>query len=640
MNKNIILLLFTVYCSLSIVSAQSQHTVDSLENELKVHRQDTVAATILLKLSNYYLNTNLDTAAYFGNRSLALSEQIGYKKGISNAYQSLGWITHQKGDYLAAIELNKKALAIKEAMNDKKGIAAIYNNMGSTYKRLGNYPEALKCYFLSLKIDEELASKKGIAQTLNNIGNLYMDQDNYHDALQNYSACLTIMEEIKYKKGIAAIYNNIGILYDKQGNFPEALKNYYSSLKVAEESGDKRTIAANYSNIAIINMKQGNYVNALKDNFIAIKTAEELGSKKSIAICFNNIGKIYIKQKKYSEAAEYLNKSLSIAKTLGSLELIKDSYNILTEMDSTQGNYKGAFAYYKLFIASRDSLINIETTKKTVAMQMNYYFEKKQDSIKAEQGIINAIAKKEIQKQKFVRNGFVGGFAVMMLFAIVFFTQRNRISKARKRSDELLLNILPEEVADELKEKGTADAKHFDEVTVMFTDFKGFTQISERLSPAELVNEIHECFKAFDHIIAKHNIEKIKTIGDAYMCAGGLPVSNNTHADDVVNGALEIQKFMVDHLQRRRNEGKEIFEIRIGIHTGPVVAGIVGVKKFAYDIWGDTVNIASRMESSGEVGKVNISGRTFELVRDKFNCIHRGKIQAKNKGEIDMYFVS
>jgi len=174
----------------------------------------------------------------------------------------------------------------------------------------------------------------------------------------------------------------------------------------------------------------------------------------------------------------------------------------------------------------------------------------------------------------------------------------------------------------------------------MFTDFKNFTRISEKLSPSELVAEIHYCFKAFDHIISKRNIEKIKTIGDSYMCAGGLPVANKTNATDVVKAALEIQQFIREHFHQRMKEGKEPFEIRIGVHTGPVVAGIVGVKKFAYDIWGDTVNLAARMESSGEAGKINISGTTYELVKDKFQCTYRGKIQAKNKGEVDMYFVS
>jgi class 3 adenylate cyclase len=274
-----------------------------------------------------------------------------------------------------------------------------------------------------------------------------------------------------------------------------------------------------------------------------------------------------------------------------------------------------------------------------VESKMQYEFDKKESLAKAEQEKKDAIAQKELQKQKLVRNGFVGGFTVVLLFAGVFFTQRNKIKKGKKRSDELLLNILPAEVAEELKEKGTAEAKQFDDVTVIFTDFKDFTRISEKLSPVELVAEIDMYFKVFDNIIGKYNIEKIKTIGDSYMAAGGLPVPNKTNPTDVLKAALEIQQFMFEYSQQKKNNGKEIFEIRIGIHTGPVVAGIVGVKKFAYDIWGDTVNIASRMESSGEAGKVNISGSTYQLVKDEFACTYRGKIQAKNKGEIDMYFV-
>ena len=218
--------------------------------------------------------------------------------------------------------------------------------------------------------------------------------------------------------------------------------------------------------------------------------------------------------------------------------------------------------------------------------------------------------------------------------------EKKEVEKQRNRSDELLLNILPSEIAEELKQTGSTEAKQFDNVTVMFTDFKNFTQISEKLTPAELVAEIHSCFKAFDNIITKYNIEKIKTIGDSYMCV--LPVPNETHASDVVNAALEILQFIKQNAEQRRKEGKERFEIRIGVNTGPVVAGIVGIKKFAYDIWGDTVNIASRMESGGESGRVNISQSTYERVKDNpdLRFEPRGKIEAKHKGEIEMYFVS
>jgi class 3 adenylate cyclase len=213
------------------------------------------------------------------------------------------------------------------------------------------------------------------------------------------------------------------------------------------------------------------------------------------------------------------------------------------------------------------------------------------------------------------------------------------VNRQKEQIEQLLLNILPEQTAQELKEKGTATPKHYESVTVMFTDFKNFTKIAERLSPSNLVEELNRCFMAFDEIIERHNLEKIKTIGDAYMCAGGIPTANATNARDAVLAGLEIQAFMQTMKAEKEAKGEPCWELRIGIHTGPVVAGVVGKKKFAYDIWGDTVNIASRMETSGEPGKVNISGATYELVKDQFTCTHRGKISAKNKGEVDMYFV-
>lgn len=209
----------------------------------------------------------------------------------------------------------------------------------------------------------------------------------------------------------------------------------------------------------------------------------------------------------------------------------------------------------------------------------------------------------------------------------------------KKKTDTLLLNILPYDIAMELKETGKAEAKYFKSVSVLFTDFKGFTLIAESMGATELVAEIDYCFKEFDRIVQKHKIEKIKTIGDSYMAVGGLPVTNNTHPEDLVKAALEIRDFMNSYNIKRADNQKPVFQIRLGIHTGPVVAGIVGLNKFAYDIWGDTVNLASRMESSGEPGKVNVSSTTYDLVKNKFSCQYRGKIEAKNKGAVEMYNV-
>lgn len=214
--------------------------------------------------------------------------------------------------------------------------------------------------------------------------------------------------------------------------------------------------------------------------------------------------------------------------------------------------------------------------------------------------------------------------------------QKKQLEKEKLRSDELLLNILPEEVAEELKASGSAKAKHFDPVTVLFSDFVGFTKASERMNAQDLIDELHACFQAFDAITSKYNIEKIKTIGDAYLAVCGLPVSDPDHALNVVRAATEMIAFISD---RRKVHGENSFQIRIGVHSGSVVAGIVGIRKFAYDIWGDTVNTAARMEQNSEPGKINISQSTFELVNDQYECFYRGEIAAKNKGSLKMYFV-
>ncbi len=203
----------------------------------------------------------------------------------------------------------------------------------------------------------------------------------------------------------------------------------------------------------------------------------------------------------------------------------------------------------------------------------------------------------------------------------------------KQRSEILLLNILPEQVAEELKSSGRTEARLFSDVTVLFTDFMDFTKAGERLSPSDLVAELNDCFTAFDRMLPERRIEKIKTIGDAYMAVAGLPMPNAEHAADIVTMALEIQDFM------KARQGKHRFGIRLGIHSGTVVAGIVGVKKFQYDIWGDTVNTAARMEQSSLAGAINISAATYALVKDRFRCIPRGAVEVKGKGPMEMYIV-
>lgn len=255
------------------------------------------------------------------------------------------------------------------------------------------------------------------------------------------------------------------------------------------------------------------------------------------------------------------------------------------------------------------------------------------------------VQKAEVSRQKLQRNLFLAlGLGVLSILAGLYLrfragqkfqeklqAQNKIITEERQRSEELLLNILPVTVAAELKDTGKATARRYDSATVLFADFKGFSSLAATLEPEALINLLDEAFRAFDEIVAKNGIEKIKTIGDAYMCAGGLPEEDTNHAERTVRAGLEMQAYLA---------GNKHFDARIGIHTGPVVAGVVGKHKFVYDIWGDTVNQASRLETAGEIGKVAISHTTKGLLSEAFNCQPAGTFEAKNIGTMERFFVT
>ncbi|HPS61777.1 MAG TPA: adenylate/guanylate cyclase domain-containing protein [Bacteroidales bacterium] len=357
---------------------------------------------------------------------------------------------------------------------------------------------------------------------------------------------------------------------------------------------------------------------------------------------FNRYGEFLMRHGRKKEAFEKFDRAYQFCET----ERINQRFDYmivaarnLEWLCREAGNYRKAWFYAAAISSITDSLSL--STKKDMLMAESLKQERRQKEASAEK---DRMTIRQARNQRNMTLGGVGFFVVVTLLVYRNYRNQKRLNRllddARQKSDQLLLNILPHETAEELKQTGEAKARKFDEVTVMFTDFKDFTQASERMSAEELVDVINYYFTEFDRIVTRHNIEKIKIIGDSYMCAGGLPVPNTTHAADVVAAAVELRDFILAQKERREEEGKPYFEIRIGIHTGPVVAGIVGLKKFAYDIWGDTVNTASRMEGAGEPNRVNISSATYERVKDRFACTYRGKVSVKHKGEIEMYFVS
>ena len=370
------------------------------------------------------------------------------------------------------------------------------------------------------------------------------------------------------------------------------------------------------------------------------------------------------------EAAELAGKGYRIARKKGLLKETMDNLLALHQAEAALGHHHRAYDRLLEFHTLRDSIITRQGIDQMATLEQEFRHEREllADSLRHQEERFGL----ELAREQAERTGnvyFFAGLGVLLMAAGLWsrlrYTRRAKaaIETEKQISEDLLHNILPEEVAAELKEKGSAKAQLIDHVTVLFTDFQGFTAYSEQMDPAGIVHDLNECFSAFDRITEKHGIEKIKTIGDAYMAAGGLPTPNTTHATDVIKAALEMRDLIAEGKARKIAAGLPFFEVRIGIHTGPVVAGIVGVKKFQYDIWGDTVNTASRMESSGEVGQVNISEATYALVKDTvvgmdggtpnpqpatrqpettpaFTFTPRGKVKAKGKGEMEMFFVS
>ena len=603
--------LVTLFCGRNPCYAQGkgQSHVDSLINQLTGLKNDSNKVNVLDAVSFAYLYINPDMGLEYGRQELELAKRLGLENDIARANSSLSNNYENKSDYANALKYAYEALAYFQKSGLKKKEITQLCNIGVIFKNKGDKAEALKTDSIALKLNESVNDTNAKAMILGNIGNIYDRERNYIKALQYFSEALALNEALHNEDQAAVNLGNIANAYADQGLGAKAMEYYFKALKIYEAAGNKTGVALNLGNIG------ETYIDAAKD------TARRAAPGSAIPAD---------KQQCLAMAVDYLKKAVGICTEIDRLDYLMEYSGALSDAYALQGDYKDAFASYRQCITTRDSVDNLEKHKEFTRLQMNYEYGKREDAIK--------------YQKKLSDERYIIGIAGLMLFSVVVYRNlrsqkklNGLIYKEKQLSDDLLLNILPAEVASELKTKGTTDAKLFDNVTVLFTDFVNFTRASEKMTPQELIQELHNCFKVFDGITEKYSIEKIKTIGDAYLAVCGLPLPDANHANNIVMAAIEITEFMKE---RQAQLGDRTFTIRIGIHSGDVVAGIVGVKKFAYDIWGDTVNTAARMEQNSESNKINISQTTYELVKDKFACQYRGEIEAKNKGMMNMYYIS
>jgi adenylate cyclase len=525
--------------------------------------------------------------------------------------------------------------------DDPKWLMRAYYNEGSALRLLGDLEGALKATFKSLDYAQARGDKKRVGNSYLALGDIYSVSGAHRNSIDYYSKAIHIFREIMDSQKLASALFNLGDEYLKQDSLAAAITHFTESAQLFELLGYDIGVAYNLGNMGMVYAKQGDNKLALTNINKAIAILEEQQDYYGISEYLAYMSDIYLSRNDLQTAVDFAERSLKLASTYGFKDQLSDTNLKLATLHEKLGNTDTSYKYYKNYIAYRDSVKNMESIQQMADLETSYQVSQKQ----VEVDLLN----QQKKTQKIIAFSTGAGMFLIGIIAIGLYRRNKFIQKAKQlievekgRSDALLLNILPFEIAEELKANGSAEAREFENVSILFTDFKEFTSTSEKLTAQELVAEINICFQAFDAIVEKYGIEKIKTIGDAYMAAGGLPVPSLSSTKNTVLAGLEMQDFMKKRKIGKVLKGEVTFDMRVGIHTGTVVAGIVGSKKFQYDVWGDTVNTSSRIESTCEVDKVNISHTTYELVKteNEFTIESRGKIQAKGKGELEMYFVS
>jgi len=592
----------------------------------------------------YDQNGDAGKSLYFYLLLEAIIEKAGTTQEQSLLYNNLGRQYASLREYSKALEYFRKA-ELQCAYIPCDYPEVLWANMGIALHNTGESKRGIEYL---LKARNLLASRKdyvALANLEHLLAGVYFSSNDLYNALSHNQTAIQFASDTKQLALLAEAYRTAADLYHELYDFEKAFEYYQEYLNVRDS------------------MRIEDQVREQRLNQQRTLLAASEGQIKFL-IARQNFKDLELNQIKFDrERLELQNKNLELESRRKEDEVrLLEAQQEADQAKLREQTLQALEARQRLRLA--DQQLNAEKQGRVIVeLREKEQIERAQnradstgraqeiDRIQREQTFRNE------QDADFRRFAYILGSLFFLLLGIVgvswWFARRAKrrlqsqnhkiqaqnlqIQEEQRKSDGLLLNILPQEIADELKASGQATPRLYESATVLFSDFVNFTRLSATLTPKELIDELNECFLAFDEICERHGLEKIKTIGDAYMCAGGLPVPNETHAADAVRAALEMSTWLLARKHERADA--HLTEMRIGIHTGPVMAGVIGKNKFAYDIWGDAVNLAARLEEHGEPGHVNISGATKEAVKHLFTATHRGKKEVHNKGMVDMYFI-
>ncbi|MCB0522293.1 MAG: tetratricopeptide repeat protein [Lewinellaceae bacterium] len=612
----------------------------------QLDRYDLVVQTLQRLADACVAMENYPKASEYYLQLKALAESKGDKAALPTTLNNLGFAAHQMGDFQKAVDYF--SIAEKTAHSSGRVTPGyVFTNLGIAWNNLGDHTRAVE------NLQEADRRSKGEDEKCrieHLISSIHLKNKEVYQALRYNESTIKTAQKTRNRPVLCEAYEVASEIYQQLYEYDKALDFYKKHLALKDSLlRDERTQQQALENLhSILEQSENDLLKGMSDDDLRAAEVKQLELEKNAS---------QLEAEKQGLLAIQKDQEIALLKR----KQENDAALLRTSELEAKASQQASLLFKQQLEAERKNREIADLNRK----QQLDSLESAQQAMEQEQQIKNLqyeAALKELklrEEETFRKNAYALGGLLAAVLLVIFGSwmysrrlnrrlaeknaqielQKQEINMERDRAEGLLLNILPAKVADELKTTGAATPQRYDNVSVMFTDFARFTAMAATLQPEEVLRELNECFLAFDEICERHRLEKIKTIGDSYMCAGGLPVKNNTHPSDTVLAALEILDFIKKRNQQHGSNGHPQWAIRIGIHTGQVVAGVVGSKKFAYDIWGDTVNVASRMESNCPVGAINISEATQQLVARQFRCQYRGEVDVKNKGKMGMYLV-
>lgn len=630
-----VLNIFLILVLVSVQLSSQDQLIDKLNNDLA----DTIRIDVLGDLATQYFNIDLDSSITFSDQAIALAVEIEDREREAYMRKNMGIAYYYKGEHLKVLEYWNASLAIFQDIDHPVGESNLLSNLGGVYNQTGDYLKAIENHLLSLRIAVGNNDSTRQATVYQNLGATYSNMKEYDKSEEYYIKALDLCETIKYDKCVGLVNMNLSEVARERNKF-EASREYLQTAEEIFRTNNFPEITEALIGMSMLSVKEGNFRQALDESEEARKLVNSRNISAFLSRTYITEAQAWYGLGEYKKAVDSYQKSFDTDNNLGVTVDQQEAYNGIVKSYQDLGDYKNASLAQNKLISINNELYNKDKNNSISNLELKYDIDKQSNQI--------ALLNSDIENSRLQRNLLLSSsaFLSLILASIGFLYINNRkknkiIEEEKNKSDALLKNILPPQTAEELKEHGSVEPKRYDSATVLFTDFVGFTTVASDNTAETIVSSIDYYFREFDRIVERYGLEKIKTIGDAYMCAGGL---NQQHTDkfEVMKNTLQAGIDMLEFTKQTEQNnpiGIAPFKIRIGIHGGPVVAGVVGQSKFQYDIWGNTVNVAHRMESNSSPNKINVSENVYDLLNGTAQFEYRGEIEAKHAKKLKMYYL-